>query len=88
MKSATYRLLDGDTLVVSYDEEAPCRICHQPVGTASMGGTDVCPACDMGKCRFCGVGSLLLREELDGGRSLREWRQHMIRHRRKGRIHI
>jgi hypothetical protein len=40
---------DGAELVeVEYDENAPCRICDQPVMEASMGGIDVCPWCDTG----------------------------------------
>lgn len=51
MKTATYTLLDGSKLAIEYDETAPCRICGYPVIDASMGGTDVCPWCDMGKER-------------------------------------
>ena len=47
-QEARYTLTDGRTLVVSYDPLAPWRICGEPVGEASMGGTDVCPACDCG----------------------------------------
>ena len=36
---------------IEYDENAPCKICGLPVGNASMGGTNICPACDMGKFR-------------------------------------
>ena len=48
MRTATYTLLDGSDLTIEYDETAPCRICKLPVMAASMGGTDVCPWCDMG----------------------------------------
>jgi rubrerythrin len=51
MKTARYVLLDGSALEIEYDETAPCRICGLPVIDASMGGTDVCPYCDMGKER-------------------------------------
>ena len=51
MKIATYTLIDGTVLPVEYDETAPCRICGKPVMDASMGGTDVCPWCDMGQER-------------------------------------
>ena len=51
MKTATYTGLDGKPFSVQYDETAPCRICKLPVITASMGGTDVCPWCDMGQER-------------------------------------
>ena len=30
-KEARYRLLDGRTLAVEYDTEAPCRLCGEPV---------------------------------------------------------
>ncbi len=45
---ATYTGLDGKPFEVEYDPSAPCRICKYPVVAASMGGTDVCPWCDMG----------------------------------------
>jgi uncharacterized Zn finger protein (UPF0148 family) len=48
VKTATYTLLDGQKVEVSYDENAPCRICGLPVVEASVGGTDVCPWCDRG----------------------------------------
>jgi hypothetical protein len=51
MKSATYPLRDGTSITLEYDADAPCRICHEPVREASMGGTDVCPWCDGGVWR-------------------------------------
>jgi len=51
MKKATYTLLDGSKLIVDYDEAAPCRMCGLPVIEASVGGTDVCPWCDVGVYR-------------------------------------
>jgi len=48
---AEYDLIEGGTERVVYDPQAPCRICDEPVEAASMGGTDVCPWCDMGKNR-------------------------------------
>ena len=53
MKTATYRTSacweDKDAeFTVEYDETAPCKICKEPVENASMGGTDICPACDCG----------------------------------------
>lgn len=78
MKTATYRDMDGTPLIVEYDENAPCRLCAQPVLAASMGGTDICCWCDLGRCRHCGVScGMLLKAELDGGRSLRRWREHV-----------
>ena len=51
MKIATYTDIKGIQFSVEYDENAPCRICGYPVIDASMGGTDVCPWCDMGQER-------------------------------------
>ena len=48
LKKAVYRTLQGDDLVVEYDCNASCRMCGLPVVEASVGGTDVCPWCDMG----------------------------------------
>jgi len=48
VKSATYTMLNGEPLTVEYDEQAPCRLCGEPVLEASVGGTDVCPWCDCG----------------------------------------
>ena len=81
MKTATYRRMDGKDFTIEYDEAAPCRVCNEPVRAASMGGTDVCPACDCGLCRYgCGAKMFILREELDSGRSLQAWRDHMRWH--------
>lgn len=77
MKTATYKDLDGKTFSVEYDENAPCIICGEPVMDASMGGTVVCPACDCGRCRYCGTTLSAVKEEFDGGRSLRAWREHV-----------
>ena len=51
MKVAQYNTRGGGTLTVEYDENAPCRFCGKPLGEASMGGTDVCPWCDIGENR-------------------------------------
>src|SRR5215472_5565648 len=32
--------------------EDPCRLCGFPVEAPSVSGPDICPACDMGVCRF------------------------------------
>lgn len=53
MALATYPLRDGRTLDLEYDPAAPCRVCGEPVIEASMGGTDLCPWCDCGHCRYC-----------------------------------
>ena len=51
MKIATYKTLDGKDLKIEYDENAPCIWCGLPVESASMGGTNLCPACDCGVYR-------------------------------------
>jgi hypothetical protein len=80
MKTATYRGLDGKDFTVEYDENAPCIVCQEPVVEASMGGTGVCPWCDCGHCRYCGIDMMVMGEHVDGGRSLRMWREHMKWH--------
>lgn len=77
LETAKYHLLDGSDLEVEYDADAPCHLCLQPVVAASMGGTDVCPWCDMGKCRACGVDLFAFGEHIDGGSSLRRYREHV-----------
>jgi len=79
MKTATYHLRDGGTQTLEYDENAPCQICGQPVLEASMGGTAICPWCDMGVCRYCGVSACIVGEHVDGGASLKRWREHVAR---------
>ncbi len=86
MKTVTYQLIGGGEVTIEYDPDAPCRICGEPVGSASVGGIDICPSCDMGECRYCGMGSMLLREELDGGCSLRKWREHMAWHKKEHHV--
>jgi hypothetical protein len=51
MKTATYHDNHGTPVVVVYDETQPCRVCGLPVTEASMGGTDLCQWCDLGKYR-------------------------------------
>lgn len=55
MEKATYTGIDGKKFDVEYDPNALCIICGLPVVTASIGGTAVCPWCDMGKprCPIC-----------------------------------
>ena len=69
MKKVTYPLRDGSKEMVEYDETAPCRVCGLPVIDASMGGTDLCPWCDMGKYRD---GSGIPLEELEDVELLRK----------------
>jgi len=76
MKTATY----GER-TIEYDEQAPCLSCGEPVHNASMGGTVICPSCDLGKCRFCGISVFVMKKEIDGGKSYNEIRQHMKYHR-------
>ena len=80
MKIAIYRGLDGKKIEIEYDETAPCLICGEPVMGASMGGTLICPWCDMGKCRYCGITIFILKESLDEGRSKKELLDHMKWH--------
>lgn len=51
MKTVTYQLADGTDKEIEYDENAPCILCGEPVISASVGGTVICPWCDMGKSR-------------------------------------
>lgn len=77
MKTATYNKIGGGTITLEYDENAPCRICGEPVNEASMGGTDVCPSCDCGKCRYCGVD---LPWDINKEEALRKVKAHMKWH--------
>lgn len=86
MKTATYNLIGGGTKIVEYDENAPCMVCGEPVVEASMGGTAICPWCDCGKCRYCEMDIFVMREELDGGRSLRKLREHMAWHKTQQKL--
>jgi len=78
MKTATYRLVGGGTVDVEYDETAPCTICGEPVKAASMGGVDICPSCDCGKCRYCGVDLPFV--SFDREATLRKIRDHIQWH--------
>jgi hypothetical protein len=81
VKKVTYNLAGGGTTTVEYDENVPCKICGEPILDASMGGTDICPGCDCGRCRYCGIQvPALLKEELDGGKGIKHWRDHMKWH--------
>lgn len=75
MKTATYNLVGGGKKTIEYDETAPCIICGEPVGDASMGGTVVCPACDRGICRYCGVQLPMGKEAI---------KQHISWHKSQG----
>ena len=66
-----------------YDDESPCIVCGEPVTSASMGGTAICPWCDTGRCRYCDVRLWVVKEELDGGESKRELLDHMKWHRER-----
>lgn len=72
MKTATYQRQDGTELKVDYDENAPCIVCGEPVVEASMGGTVLCPWCDMGHCRYCKVQLPMGRDKEDSTKKIRE----------------
>jgi hypothetical protein len=69
------------SFTIEYEDTTPCIICGEPVISASMGGTAICPWCDMGKCRYCRVSIMVIKEEIDGGDSKRQCLEHMKRHR-------
>jgi len=48
---AEYNVEGGKKVRMPYDPKALCIECGLPVEAASMGGTKVCPWCDMGKYR-------------------------------------
>ena len=78
MKIVKYKQTDGTDLVIEYDENGPCVCCGEPVIEASMGGTILCPWCDMGRCRYCGISILVLKENVDGGQSKKDLLNHII----------
>jgi uncharacterized Zn finger protein (UPF0148 family) len=80
MKTINYHTDEG-LKSFEYDENAPCIICGEPVVSASMGGTVICPWCDLGKCRYCGISVFVIKESLDDGRSKKELLDHMKWHR-------
>jgi len=73
MKIAKYPRTDGTTLTVEYDETAPCIICGESVIEASVGGTVICPWCDCGKCRYCGVQLPLTITDKDAVKKHMAW---------------
>lgn len=84
MKTVTYNLVDGGTKTVEYDETAPCIICGQPVVEASMGGTVICPWCDCGHCRYCGVQLPLTITDKDAVKKHMKWHiEHPVKENRK-----
>lgn len=68
MKTAVYRQPSGASLIVDYDENAPCLGCGLPVVEASMSGTAVCPWCDTGRCRFSPCGRVDTEFDHDTGK--------------------
>lgn len=82
MRMAKYFGVDGKPFEVEYDENASCIICGEPVISASMGGTVVCPACDCGKCRYCGMAVMVFKKEVDGGKSKEALLKHMEWHKK------
>ena len=65
-----------------FHEARTCSCCGEPFTHESFGGPNICPSCDIGKCRYCGVPIMVLREEIDGGRSKRALLDHMAWHKR------
>lgn len=47
-KTAMYNMQGGIKKEFEYDTDDPCLSCGQPVIAASVGGTAICPWCDMG----------------------------------------
>jgi len=82
MAIARYKKPDGTDLEIEYDENAPCIICGEPVIAASMGGTVICPGCDCGKCRYCGMTIMVFKPEIDDGRSKEAVLKHMEWHKK------
>lgn len=80
MRTEIYHNKEGEEVKVEYDENAPCIICGEPVIGASMGGTNICGACDCGNCRYCGMKTMVFREEIDGGESHKSLLHHMEWH--------
>ena len=68
---------------VEYDENAPCLICGEPVISASMGGTSICPSCDLGKCRYCKMTVFILKESIDNGHSKKSFLDHIKWHKKE-----
>lgn len=86
MKKARYRTIENNEIKeieIEYDETKPCIACGEPVISASMGGTVICPWCDCGKCRHCGVAIFAIKEEIDGGHSKKQVLDHMKWHRER-----
>lgn len=79
-RTVTVHTSTGDELL-EYDDEHPCRVCGEPIISPSMNGTEICPWCDIGRCRYCNKSIMVLKEHIDGGRSMKEIRQHMEHHR-------
>lgn len=76
----TYKRSDGSTINIEYDPDAPCNICGEPIRRLSTAGPNICPWCDIGQCRYCGVNMTMISSTRGGGRSLQQWPQHMKYH--------
>lgn len=46
-----YRTSKGEEFWIAFDPERLCVWCELPVGSLSMGGPAICPACDCGNHR-------------------------------------
>ena len=68
IKTADYRSFGGP--LIHYDADAPCVSCELPVESPSMGGTALCPWCDMGQHRD--GTRWTLQEEVAFGKKYRE----------------
>ena len=62
------------------DIEEPCLVCGEPVISPSMSGNRICPACDLGRCRYCGMVFFVFKEKIDGGKSKKDILEHMEWH--------
>ncbi len=80
MKTITYDLFGGGKKTIEYDETAPCIVCGEPVDEASMGGTAICPSCDCGICRYCGIDLPVGQTEKQTKKKITT---HMLRHQAK-----
>lgn len=83
IRTTSYTDLKGKKIPINYNDEAACISCGEPVISASMGGTAICPWCDTGRCRYCGMQVFTFKDEIDGGESKRKLRQHMAWHKKE-----
>lgn len=65
MATADFLHHDGERFTVIYDRLTPCITCDLPVLSASVGGTAICPWCDMGIYRDGSRHPLILKSEFN-----------------------